>query len=241
MRHTAVLLVLVFFAALTAGAQSSASNAVPNSSLALDPAPSALFAVRLTPFDLSPAPVPAPSTVPSLAPSTPLLNLAPAPAPQDVTSVFQNYSWQLYLGYTYTRFYEIPAFSESTNGFDIDMVYYFKDWVGAEGDLSAVHGTQFGNPGVSSWLATGSGGARFRWSARRGLELWAHALAGYSHFTPQTAYGSQQAFAYTLGGGVDLPFKPRWALRFGADVLGTRYFSTHQFSPKFSAGIVFRY
>jgi hypothetical protein len=155
-----------------------------------------------------------------------------------VTSVFQTYNWQAYLGYTYFRFYEVPGITENTNGFDINMVYYFKNWIGAEGDLSATHGTQ---QDVSSWFAFGGGGPRFRWSARRGLELWAHALVGYSHFTPQTAFGNQHAIAYAFGGGVDLPFKPRWSLRVGADAVGSQYFSTHQWGPKASVGVVFKF
>jgi hypothetical protein len=232
MRHTVILFILVFSAAFTAGAQSLVSTSLPLSpSFNLDPASAAPTGIRLTPFttavDAS-APAPAPLS----------LSLAPAPPPQDVTSVFQSYSWQLYLGYTFFRFYELPAVTENMNGFDINMVYYLKDWVGVEGDLSATHATQ---RDVSSWFAFGGGGPRFRWSARRGLEVWAHALVGISHFTPQTPFGNQHAIAYTFGGGVDLPFKPRWSLRVGADAVGSQYFSTHQWSPKASVGVVFKF
>jgi hypothetical protein len=241
MRHIAVLFILVLFAALGAGAQSILPLAP---SFSLDSTPAASAGIRTTPFAPAPdLPLPASSVVGSAAASsTPLsLSLAPAPAPQDVTSVFQTYNWQAYLGYTFFRFYELPGsngFTQNTNGFDINMVYYFKNWVGAEGDLSATHSTQNDE---SSWFAFGGGGPRFRWSARRGIELWAHALVGYSHFTPQTAFGSQHALAYTFGGGVDLPFKPRWSLRVGADAVGSQYFSTHQWSPKASVGVVFKF
>jgi hypothetical protein len=242
MRHAAVLFILVFFAALTAGALSSVSTSLPlEPSFSVDPAPAASTAIRLTPFaPLPDAPVVSASPLASAAASsTPLsLSLAPAAAPQDVTSVFQTYAWQAYIGYTFFRFYELPGLTENMNGFDINMVYYFKNWVGAEGDLSATHATQ---ADISSWFAFGGGGPRFRWSARRGLEFWAHALVGISHFTPQTAFGNQHALAYTFGGGVDLPFKPRWSLRVGADAVGSQYFSTHQWSPKASVGVVFKF
>jgi hypothetical protein len=235
MRHTAILFLSVFFAACSAGAQSSASTSLPLSpSFNLDPASSSSAALRLTPFTLSDG-----SSGPSLAaPASPALSLVPAPPPQDVTSVFETYNFQLYLGYTFFRFYELPSITENSNGFDINMVYYFKNWVGAEGDLSATHSTQGGE---SSWFAFGGGGPRFRWSARRGLEVWAHALIGYSHFTPQTAYGDQHALAYAFGGGVDVPFKPRWALRAGVDAVGSRYFGTYQWGPKASVGVVFKF
>jgi hypothetical protein len=241
MRPTAILFVLIFVAALGAHAQSSSTSLPLSPAFTVDPAPAASTGIRLTPFAPlpdGPVVVTAPSAS-AVASSTPLsLSLAPSPAPQDVTSVFQTYNWQAYLGYTYFRFYEVPGITENTNGFDINMVYYFKNWIGAEGDLSATHGTQ---QDVSSWFAFGGGGPRFRWSARRGLELWAHALVGYSHFTPQTAFGNQHAIAYAFGGGVDLPFKPRWSLRVGADAVGSQYFSTHQWGPKASVGVVFKF
>jgi hypothetical protein len=242
MRHAAVPFILVFFAALNAGAQSSVSTSLPlEPSFSVDPAPAVSTGIRLTPFaPLPDAPVVSASPLASAAASsTPLsLSLAPAAAPQDVTSVFQTYAWQAYVGYTFFRFYELPGLTENMNGFDINMVYYFKNWVGAEGDFSATHATQ---NDISSWFAFGGGGPRFRWSARRGLEVWAHALVGYSHFTPQTAFGNQHALAYTFGGGVDVPFKPRWSLRVGADAVGSQYFSTHQWSPKASVGVVFKF
>jgi hypothetical protein len=242
MRHAAVPFILVFFAALNAGAQSSVSTSLPlEPSFSVDPAPAVSTGIRLTPFARLPdAPVVSASPLASAAASsTPLsLSLAPAAAPQDVTSVFQTYAWQAYVGYTFFRFYELPGLTENMNGFDINMVYYFKNWVGAEGDFSATHATQ---NDISSWFAFGGGGPRFRWSARRGLEVWAHALVGYSHFTPQTAFGNQHALAYTFGGGVDVPFKPRWSLRVGADAVGSQYFSTHQWSPKASVGVVFKF
>jgi hypothetical protein len=233
MRHTVVLFILVFLAALTAGAQSSVSTSLPLSpSFNLDPAAAAPNNIRLTPFN------PPADSLTSATPATPALSLVPAPPPQDVTSVFETYSWQIYAGYTFFRFYELPHITENMNGFDINMVYYFKDWIGVEGDLSGTHATQ---NDISSWFAFGGGGPRFRWSARRGLEVWAHALVGISHFTPQTPFGDKHALAYTLGGGVDLPFKPRWSFRVGADAVGSQYFSTHQFSPKVSLGVVFKF
>jgi opacity protein-like surface antigen len=144
----------------------------------------------------------------------------------------------VYGGYTFQRFYELPNITENMNGFNLSVVYYWKDWLGADGEFAATHATQ---DNVSSWFLFGGGGPRFRWSAKKGIELWAHALVGYSHFTPQTPAGDQHAFAYELGGGVDLPFKERWAIRLAGDAMCTRYFNTSQYSPKVSAGLVFRF
>jgi opacity protein-like surface antigen len=244
MRYSAFLFGLVLLLSISSAAQTTAYNSVllPSSYYAVPAAADAPISspsISLTPFSVIPTPATAPPL--ALASSTPLsLSLAPAapPSPQDVTSVFQSYAWQVYGGYTYTRFFELPGITQNMNGFNFNVVYYWKDWLGVDGEFAATHATQ---ENVSSWLLFGGGGPRFRWSAKKGIEVWAHALAGYSHFTPQTPAGSQHAFAYELGGGVDLPFKDRWALRVGADALCTTYFSTHQFSPKASAGLVFRF
>jgi hypothetical protein len=240
MRYFAFLLGLVFLLSISAGAQTTASNSalLPSSYFAVPAglnAPSSAPSISLTPFSTAPVNTP-PGT---LAVSTPL-SLLPAPAapPQDVTSVFESYAWQLYGGYTFQRFYELPGITPNMNGFNLSVVYYWKDWFGIDGEFAGTHATQ---DNVSSWFLFGGGGPRFRWSARKGIEVWAHALVGYSHFTPQTPAGSQQAFAYELGGGVDLPFKPRWAIRLGGDAMATTYFNTHQFSPVAHAGLVFRF
>ncbi|MFZ3217118.1 MAG: hypothetical protein WA192_13765 [Candidatus Acidiferrales bacterium] len=239
MKYIAFLLGLFVLAPIHAAAQTNAANSVllPSSYFAVpasaDSSP-AVPAITLTPFSTAPA-----NAAPGVfAPSAPLSLLPAAAPPQDVTSVFESYNWQAYLGYTFLRFYELPNITENTNGFNYSMVYYFKDWFGLDGEFAATHGTQ---DSVSSWFLFGGGGPRFRWSARKGIEIWAHALVGYSHFTPQTPAGNQHALAYEFGGGVDLPFKPRWAIRVEADAMGTQYFNTYQYSPKASAGVVFKF
>ena len=242
MRYFAFLSGLVFLLSVSTGAQTTAFNSVllPSSYFAVPAttdAPTNAPAIALTPFSIAPANT-ARGTVPS---STPLsLSLLPSPpaAPQDVTSVFETYAWQLYGGYTFQRFYELPGITSNMNGFNFSVVYYWKDWFGVDGEFAATHATQ---DNFSSWFLFGGGGPRFRWSAKKGIEIWAHALVGGSHFTPQTPAGSQHAFAYELGGGVDLPFKERWAIRLGGDAMCTTYFNTHQFSPVVHAGLVFRF
>jgi hypothetical protein len=244
MRYFAFLFGLVLLLSISSAAQTTISNSslLPSSYYAVPAAadaPASSPSISLTPFSITPPSANAPPG--GLASSTPLsLSLAPAPAvpPQDVTSVFQSYAWQVYGGYTFLRFYELPNITQNMNGFNLNVVYYWKDWLGADGEFAATHATQ---ENVSSWFLFGGGGPRFRWSAKKGIEVWAHALAGYSHFTPQTSAGSQHAFAYELGGGVDLPFKPRWALRLGADAVCTTYFNSHQFNPTAHAGLVFRF
>lgn len=240
MRYAALLIGLLALGAGNAGAQLNASNytLVPATSLSSDAiltqpsfstaTPLPLFSANTSDSDYG---LPANSSALSLMP-------APAPKPQDVTSVFENYAWQAYVGYTYMRFFELPHITKNTNGFNFGMVYYFTNHIGVDGEFQ---GTHLNQSDVGGWYLFGGGGGRFRWSLPRNTEIWAHALAGYSHFTPQTANGPQHAFAYELGGGLDLNFKPRWALRVSADAMCSRYFSTYQYSPKASAGIVFKF
>jgi hypothetical protein len=177
----------------------------------------------------------------STASSNSVVALEPAPEPQYVQGVYKQYSWQAYVGYTFFRFYESshPTIRENQNGANWSIVYYWKDWFGIDGEMSATYGNQNRQ---DSWFLFGGGGPRFRWQGPRGIELWAHALLGGSHFTPQTPFGKQEALAYEVGGGIDLhtPIE-RLGLRFGADMIGSRYFSTYQYSPKVSAGLVFKF
>ncbi|MGD0957950.1 MAG: hypothetical protein ABR953_14145 [Candidatus Acidiferrales bacterium] len=169
----------------------------------------------------------------------PAASAAPAQQGQGVFAVFPEYQTELYAGYTYFRFYEIPHFSENMNGLNLSLAYYLRDWVAVDGELVATFGSQ---AGVSSKFVMGMGGARLRWMGPRGLALWAHGMAGGSHFLPQTAFGGQDAFGFEAGGGVDLiPPHKRLGFRLQVDMVGTHYFGTYQYSPKVSAGVVYKF
>ena len=162
-------------------------------------------------------------------------------APQrGMYGVFETYDWQAYAGYTFFRFYEVPGITQETNGFNLSLVYYHHGGrIGAEGEMVATYGSQWGT--TSKFLAA-MGGLRYRFGETRRVEWWAHGLAGGSHFLPQTAWGGQSAFAYEAGVGVDLnAHRHRIAYRVSGDMVGTRYFSTYQYSPKISAGIVLKF
>lgn len=200
------------------------------------PAPVSEAVTATAPLGLAPA-ASAPAGFASAGNASPAG--AAANPPQGVQGVFVNYNWQAYFGYTFFRFYEVPGKQQDTNGFNFSIVYYFKDWFGVDGEFAA---TKTSQNAFDGWFLFGGGGPRFRWSGPRGLELWGHVLAGYSHFTPQTSFGSQEAFAYTAGGGADFNVRHgRWALRLGADMVATRYFSTYQYSPKAFAGVVYKF
>ena len=231
MRHLGLVLGAVVLCALSTSAQASlesppSSTQTTWSAVSLAPAPDTLYALASTPA----------------TPSSFLAQPAqPDPAPASlVQSVFQAYNLQAYVGYTFFRFYAEPKFTNNTNGLNLGLDYYpGGGWIGVDGEFVGTFGSA---PGCTTKFVMAAGGPRVRWLGPRGIEIWAHGLAGYSNFLPQTAFGNQSAFAFETGAGVDLNIRQqRWALRLAGDAIGTHYFSTFQISPKFSAGIVFKF
>jgi hypothetical protein len=154
--------------------------------------------------------------------------------------VYEEYSWQAYLGYTFVRFYPYSGTTVSRNGFTYSMAYFYKGgWLGADGEFSATFGSL---QGQTSDLLLGMGGPRVRWSGPRDLQFFAHGLVGTAHFSPRTPFGNEDAFGYEIGGGADLPLPlKRLELRAGADMVATHFFSTFQYGPKLSVGLVYKF
>lgn len=234
MRHLGFVLGAVVLCALSTGAQvnseasatSSTSAPAIESAVSLAPAASTLYAVASTP-------------------ATPSFSLAepaePAAAPASlVQSVFQTYNLQAYVGYTFLRFYLDKNLTNNMNGLNLGLDYYpGGKWIGVDGEVIGTFGSV---PTCTTKFVMVAGGPRFRWLGPRGIEVWAHGLAGYSNFLPQTAFGTQSAFGFEAGAGVDLNIRQqRWALRIAGDAIGTHYFSSFQVSPKISTGVVFKF
>lgn len=162
----------------------------------------------------------------------------PPDPPQEVYGVFPEYQWQASVGYTYVRFYEVSGVTVNANGVYGSVVYYVKDWVGAEGEVSVAFASLSGR---TSHLFLGAGGARVRRPMSNKIELWAHGLVGGSTVTPRTPYGATDAFGWEAGAGIDINARRRWSYRIQGDALGTLYFNTYQISPKVSAGVVYKF
>jgi hypothetical protein len=247
MKHCAALLgaILVIFS-IRANAQENPNYTLPPVSLVQDAGTSELSAANAEMFAMNTAPVAGPLA--GAAPSAPLPgSSSSAASPQDrptVFGVFQNYSWQIYAGYTFVRFYVAgghPSVTENMNGLDLGLVYFLPKvtWIGIEGQYVGAWGSLINH---ESQFDLGMGGARFRWSIPLGMVIWAHGMGGRTTFIPQTAFGGQNAWAYEVGGGLDIGgHARRWGYRVEADWVGTRYFGTYQNSPRISAGIVFKY
>jgi hypothetical protein len=174
----------------------------------------------------------------AFAPSAPLPANPPA-EPQTVQGVFEKYNYDVYVGYTFFRLYEVPGVETNMNGVNGSFVYWYRDRIGIDGEVFATYGSQ---PGQNSWQTTGAVGPRVRWIKPKGIDLWAHALFGGTYITPQTPYGGQGTVTGVVGGGVDLNGHHRhMAIRIAVDGVATHFFGTFQFSPKLSAGIVYKF
>jgi hypothetical protein len=236
MKYISVLAGALLSLALTTGAQTNFGNYVTlaaPSFMTASPSPAAPASTSPTTFGAS-----------AFAASSPLFALPTPvpplqPPPQGVQGVFEKYSYDVSVGYTFFRFYEVPGIRSNMNGGNASIVYWYRDWLGADGEVFAVYGSQ---PGQNSWLVFFGGGPRIRYVGPKGMDFWAHALIGAIFITPQTPYGNQSAVAGVVGAGVDLNGHQRhMALRFGVDAVASNYFKTYQISPKASAGIVFKF
>jgi hypothetical protein len=226
MRYIAFLFAIILMAASGAGAQVNFSS----------------YALTSSPFSgatATPPPIAQNVFMPAIFADPALLPPAPAADPQGIQGVFQNYSWQGYVGYTFLRAYVVPGTAVNQNGLNGSVVWFYRDWIGFDGELLGTYGRLSGD---SSWTFFAGAGPRLRWVGPRSIQVFAHGLVGYAHLTPQTPFGGESAFAYEVGGGVDwMPPHHRFGYRLEADMLGTRYFGVYQYSPKISAGIVFKF
>ena|ERR1700722_7898439 len=230
MKHVAFLFGVILISASCASAQATSQS----SGLFGSP-----FAgtMAITSATNTPTAFPSASDLPAAA--VPASPSASEPQQPGVQSVYQKYPFQLYGGYTFVRFNATSNTSVNRNGFSAAAAYFYKDsFFGVEGDLTATFGTL---QGYSSKFLIASGGPRVRWSGPRGIEYWGHGLVGGAHFTPRTALGSQGAFAFRVGGGVDFNFSTHLSARAGVDLLGTHFFNRNQNSPLISGGIVYKF
>jgi hypothetical protein len=238
MKQTVFLFSAVLLLAAGAKAQANSDNTLPLAPVAAVAAPAASTDTNsLSAAESAPAPADPNAFGSAVASDS---RSSDNQEPPSVYGVFQNYNWQATAGYTFFRFYIVPHVDADMNGLNLGLVYYPKGkWIGADGEFISGWGNSFDH---SAHYVQGMGGPRFRWSAPRGLEIWGHGLVGGAHFLPQTPFGTQSAFAYEVGGGVDLNIHHRrFAYRASANMVGTRFFSTYQYSPNVSIGVVFKF
>ncbi len=238
MKRVIFFLGVVLLSAVGIRAQTNQDSSV----LAASPAPAAATAPPTSSSDsflyASLLPAGAAALPGSMAASQPAQG--PTGGKPEVQGVFQKFDWQLSAGYTFFRFYETPNITEDLNGLYVSMAYYpGGHWYAGDGEVIGAFGS-IGNQ--TAKFAFAGGGPRVRWQGPLGIELWGHGLVGFANALPQTPFGNQLAFGFDGGGGADLNIRlKRISYRFAAGVIGTRFFSTYQYSPYASAGIVYKF
>jgi outer membrane immunogenic protein len=135
----------------------------------------------------------------------------------------------IFAGYSYVR--ENPSTSGidsfSLNGGSASFAYHIKDWVSAVGDFGAYHNGNILGTGIDGTLSTYLFGPRISYHRDRRITPFAEVLFGVAHAGASIAggtAGSQNAFAMTIGGGVDYRINHRLSLRpLQVDYLMTRF------------------
>jgi opacity protein-like surface antigen len=204
--------------------EASAKRALVPSSVPWDSLSSPSSTSRLTTFDVF--------TPAALFPSAPSPSPSPAPGAYDVLR------WQLTFGVAFERF-RSNLFSASAVGVNTTLTYFFSDWLGLDGEVSATFApTILQNEHIK--LVNYGVGPRIAWRGRQ-WEPFAHVVVGGTHALPQTAGNSQNGFLLKAGGGVDYRLWPALSLRAQADYLRTGLFGTSQNNLFLSAGFVFNF
>jgi hypothetical protein len=224
MRHVAFLGGIFLILAFTAGAQGSSG-------------PSLLLGSPMPAFALA---IPAPAAEPVPDANAMAIGAPAEPEPQGVYGVLQNYNWQVYVGFTHFEFYELPGVTGNLNGFNLSLVYYpHGGHFAGDGEFAAAFAP---DSAVNTRIEMGLAGVRYRLQISPEIEIWAHGMVGGAKFLPQTPFGSEGAFAFAGGGGVDFsPHHKRLGFRAQVDMVGTRFFGTHQYNPKASVGVVYKF
>jgi hypothetical protein len=156
---------------------------------------------------------------------------------------------QVGVNYQYQQ-YDVLGRRFHTHGFNTDFSAHIFDWitgassrvaVAAEGTAVAGFGHTGGVPSLTAdSLFLGAGPHVSIESAGR-IEPWIHVLPGWQHFRfTQTAnLGSNSAFGFMAGGGLDFRLVGPWYWRVQADYIGTHYRSSLQSNYSVGSGVAF--
>lgn len=153
--------------------------------------------------------------------------------------------WQFAAAYQYNRV-NLTGSPFNTSGINLFLVRFFGSWVGLEGQL----GVGFGKTGTitvppdltaTSFFVGGGPHVAYRHGP---AEPWVHAEVGMEHFGFSQSFGvlgTNTAFAWLAGGGIDFPVLPHVAIRTEVDALGTHFFSVNQRHFQVLGGLAFNF
>jgi hypothetical protein len=151
-------------------------------------------------------------------------------------------------GYQYQG-YDVLGRTFHDNGFNVDFGVHLFDWLtGAEGRLTvgaeATTAFGFGHTGGAPDLDAKSlfvgGGPHISIQSRSRFEPWIHVLPGLQHFrfTQGPVLGSNSAFGFMAGGGLDIRVNRGMYWRVQGDYIGTTFQSSEQSSYSVGTGLI---
>src|SRR5260370_28681768 len=121
------------------------------------------------------------------------------------------------------------------NGVSGSVAYNPNRWLGIVGDVGGYHASPLG---VSLNTYTYLFGPRLTLRNPSKINPFAQALFGGSRITVGSGGGSNNQFAYSVGGGVDIGLLPHLALRPQVDYVGLNTPGGHTNCTRVSAGFV---
>ena len=137
------------------------------------------------------------------------------------------------LSYSYFRLGGSGGINQ--NGVSGSVAYNPNRWLGIVGDFGGYHASPFG---VSLNTYTYLFGPRLTLRNPSKINPFAQALFGGSRITVGSGGGSNNQFAYSVGGGVDIGLLPHLALRPQVDYIGLNTPGSHTNCTRVSAGLV---
>jgi opacity protein-like surface antigen len=158
----------------------------------------------------------------------------------------------VFAGYSYVRANPASPNTEgiSLNGGSASVAYNFNSWLSGVADLGGYHSTNILNSGVEGTLSTYLFGPRVSYHRFGRVTPFGEVLFGVAHTGTEllNSTNSQNAFAMTVGGGIDYRINSRFSLRPAkVDYLLTRFNefgiqnAQTQNNLRVSTGIVFRF
>ena len=157
----------------------------------------------------------------------------------------------IFAGYSYLRFNPSAtgANSFSTNGGSASISYNATHWLSGVADFGAYHNGNILNSGVDGTLSTYLFGPRVSYRHYERVTPFAQVLFGVAHASASIsgANASDNAFAMSVGGGVDVGVSRHFAIRpVQLDYLLTRFNegannTQSQNNLRVSTGVVFRF
>ncbi len=131
------------------------------------------------------------------------------------------------------------------------VAFNFSRSIGLVGELASQHASNISSTGANLTLTSYLAGPRYTWAASRHFAPFAQSLLGGVHASGALAPGSSglpgsgNAFAMIAGGGLDIGFTQRIALRaIEADYYLTRFdngVNDHQNNFRIAAGVIIRF